>query len=198
MTLPLDQIMGLILAGGRGSRMAGADKGLQPYRGTPLIVHAMQRLQPQVGELMISANRNVGTYESLGVPVLTDATGDYPGPLGGFLAGLEHCQAEWLMTVPCDAPQFPLDVVARLARAALAAQARVALPRTRQGDGEQVQPVFCLLRRDLRGSLATYLQSGERKIDRWTRQEHAVEVLFDQPGDERAFFNINTLDDLQS
>jgi molybdopterin-guanine dinucleotide biosynthesis protein A len=182
-----DQVTGLILAGGRGSRMGGVDKGLQPFRGQPLIMHALQRLQPQVASVMINANRNLGTYESLGAPVW----------LAGFMTGLEHCETEWLMTVPCDAPLFPADVVARLAAGAAQAQADVAIPRTVQDGGEQVQPVFCLMRRGLRDSLAAFLQAGERKIETWVRRQAFVEVPFHAPGDERAFFNANTLDDLK-
>jgi molybdopterin-guanine dinucleotide biosynthesis protein A len=192
-----DQVTGLILAGGRGSRMGGVDKGLQPFRGQPLIMHALQRLQPQVASVMINANRNLGTYESLGAPVWPDGLSDYPGPLAGFMTGLEHCETEWLMTVPCDAPLFPADVVARLAAGAAQAQADVAIPRTVQDGGEQVQPVFCLMRRGLRDSLAAFLQAGERKIETWVRRQAFVEVPFHAPGDERAFFNANTLDDLK-
>ena len=113
-----DQITGVILAGGRGSRMGGADKGLQPYRGVPLAMHALLRLAPQVGEVMINANRNLAAYESMGAAVWPDALADYPGPLAGFLAGLEHCTTPYLVTVPCDSPHFPEDLVARLAQRA--------------------------------------------------------------------------------
>ena len=108
-------ITGWVLAGGRGSRMGGVDKGLQLHAGVPLAVHAMRRLLPQVGSVAINANRQVDVYASFGVPVHADSLADHPGPLGGFLAGLEHCTRPYLMTVPCDAPNFPCDVVARLA-----------------------------------------------------------------------------------
>ena len=101
------QITGLVLAGGRGSRMGGVDKGLQAYRGMPLAMHALLRLGPQVGEMMVNANRNLAAYESLGVPVWPDALPDYPGPLAGFLTGLERCTTPFLATVPCDSPHFP-------------------------------------------------------------------------------------------
>ena len=97
-------ITGLILAGGRGSRMGGVDKGLQTHLGMPLAMHAMLRLAPQVGEVMINANRNLSAYESMGAAVWPDALSDYPGPLAGFLAGLEHCATPFLATVPCDSP----------------------------------------------------------------------------------------------
>ena len=104
-------ITGLVLAGGRGSRMGGADKGLQSYRGMPLAMHAMLRLAPQVGRVMINANRNLAAYESFGAPVFTDASGDFAGPLAGFVAGLEQCDTPYLVTVPCDSPLFPDDLV---------------------------------------------------------------------------------------
>ena len=110
-----DDITGLILAGGRGSRMGGVDKGLQIHRGRPLAAHALERLRPQVGRLMVNANRNLETYRAMGVPVWPDEVPDYPGPLAGMLAGLAHCETALMATVPCDTPNFPLDLVARLA-----------------------------------------------------------------------------------
>ena len=109
-------VTGLILAGGRGSRMGGVDKGLQNFNGMPLALHTLLRLQPQVGEVMINANRNLAAYESFGVPVWPDVLADYAGPLAGFLTGLERCETRWLVTVPCDTPLFPLDLVERLLR----------------------------------------------------------------------------------
>lgn len=189
-----DDITGLILAGGRGSRMGGVDKGLQNHLGMPLALHALLRLGPQVGHMMINANRNLGAYESFGVPVWPDALPDYPGPLAGFLAGLEHCETPWLVTVPCDTPDFPTDLVERLAAAAAEHDAEIAMAATLGPEGTQVQPVFCLLRSELLESLVRFTQSGQRKIDRWTAQHRCVEVPF---ADEAAFFNANTPDDLQ-
>lgn len=193
-------ITGLILAGGRGSRMGGIDKGLQNFRGVPLVMHAVLRLGPQVGELMVNANRNLGAYESLGVPVWPDALPDFAGPLAGFLAGLEQCQTPWLVTVPCDTPLFPADLVARLAQAAEAGDAEIAMAATRalgsaEGSEPQVQPVFCLLKTSLMESLLRFTQEGGRKIDRWTAQHRCVVVAFD---DEAAFSNANTLAELQA
>ncbi len=115
------EITGLVLAGGRGSRMGGADKGLQKFNGTPLALHALMRLQMQegqhIGELMINANRNLGAYEAFGVPVWPDTLSDYAGPLAGFLTGLERAETPFLLTVPCDTPRFPLDLAQRLAEA---------------------------------------------------------------------------------
>jgi molybdopterin-guanine dinucleotide biosynthesis protein A len=188
-----EQITGLVLAGGRGSRMGGVDKGLQNHLGIPLALHAMLRLSPQVGHVMINANRNLGAYESFGVPVWPDALADYPGPLAGFLAGLEHCDTRYLVTVPCDTPNFPTDLVERLAAGLVAHDARIAMAATRDADGVQVQPVFCLLEASLLESLVEFIHGGQRKIDRWTAMHRCVEVLFD---DEAAFANANTLQEL--
>ena len=189
-----DEVTGLVLAGGRGSRMGGLDKGLQLHRGVPLALHAMLRLAPQVGQVMINANRNLGAYESFGVPVWPDALPDFAGPLAGFLAGLEHCETPWLVTVPCDTPDFPLDLVERLARFAEAEHAEIALAACPQDGVPRAQPVFCLMRASLLESLVRYTHGGGRKIDRWTAAQRAVEVPFDDP---RAFFNANTLAELQ-
>jgi molybdenum cofactor guanylyltransferase len=194
MAIDLQTITGLVLAGGRGSRMGGVDKGLQNWQGVPLALNALLRLQPQVGELLINANRNIGAYEALGAPVVPDALPDYPGPLAGFLAGLEQCETPYMMTVPCDAPLFPIDIVARLAAALEAAGADVAMPVTQEDGRAQVQPVFCLMRSSLLESLVRATAAGERKIDRWTGQHACVQVPFD---DVAAFANANTLDELQ-
>lgn len=194
MTIPQQDITGLILAGGRGSRMGGVDKGLQTHAGVPLALHALLRLAPQVGATMINANRNLAAYESMGVPVWPDALPDYPGPLAGVLAGLEHAETAWLVTVPCDTPNFPPDLVERLAAAADEQGADIAMAATREDGALQVQPVFCLLRTDLLEDLVAFLHAGERKIDRWTARHRCVQVIFE---DADAFFNANTLDELQ-
>jgi molybdopterin-guanine dinucleotide biosynthesis protein A len=195
MAIARDDITGLILAGGRGSRMGGVDKGLQSHRGIPLAMHALLRLAPQVGHVMINANRNLGAYEAFGVPVWPDALPDYPGPLAGFLAGLERCETSYLVTVPCDTPDFPDDLVARLSHALIDHDAEIAMAATRHADGLQVQPVFCLMQTSVMESLVRFTQSGQRKIDKWTAQHRCIDVAFD---DEAAFFNANTMQELQS
>jgi molybdopterin-guanine dinucleotide biosynthesis protein A len=189
-----DEITGLILAGGRGARMGGVDKGLQNHLGTPLALHALLRLAPQVGEVMINANRNLGAYESMGVPVWPDSLPDYAGPLAGFLTGLERCETPYLVSVPCDSPRFPLDLVARLAAALELESAEIALAATRDGDAIQVHPVFCLMKSSLMESLVRFTHDGQRKIDRWTALHRCAEVLFD---DAAAFANANTAAELQ-
>ena len=195
MPISPQDITGLILAGGRGSRMGGVDKGLQNYHGMPLALNAVMRLASQVGHVMINANRNLGAYEAMGVPVWPDPLPDYPGPLAGFLAGLEQCETAYLVTVPCDSPRFPEDLVARLASALGEADAEIAMVATREADGSlQVQPVFCLMKTELMESLVRFIESGQRKIDRWTGQHRCVNVPFD---DADAFFNANTAAELQ-
>jgi len=194
MSLPVDDITGLILCGGRGTRMGGADKGLQNYHGMPLAMHALLRLSPQVGQLMINANRNLGAYESMGVPVWPDPVADYPGPLAGWLAGIERCETPFMAVVPCDSPHFPADLVQRLSEALVREDADIAMAATHEDGRIQVQPVFCLLKATLLESLVQYLHEGGRKIDRWTALHRCVQVVFD---DAQAFFNANTLDELQ-
>ena len=178
--------------------MGGVDKGLQNFNGMPLALHTLLRLQPQVGQVMINANRNLGAYESFGVPVWPDVISDYAGPLAGFLTALERCETPWLVTVPCDTPLFPQDFVARLAQAAHEQQADIAMAAAREEDGNvRTQPVFCLLRLELLESLVRFTHGGGRKIDAWTSQHKTAVVPFDAPGDDpRAFFNANTLAEL--
>jgi molybdenum cofactor guanylyltransferase len=198
------QITGLVLAGGRGSRMGGVDKGLQNFRGTPLALNALLRLQMQegglIGDLMVNANRNLAAYEAFGHPVWPDTLADYAGPLAGFMTGLAHCETPWLLTVPCDTPMFPMDLVQRLASAFEGDRADIAMAAAREEDGQlRHQPVFCLMRVDLLESLIGFTQAGGRKIDRWTDQHRTVVLPFDRPGDDpQAFFNANTLAELQS
>jgi molybdenum cofactor guanylyltransferase len=192
-SIPTQDITGLVLCGGRGTRMGGVDKGLQNHNGIPLALHALMRLQPQVGTVMINANRNLADYESFGVQVWPDPMADYPGPLAGWLAGLEHCETPYLLTVPCDSPNFPVDLAPRLAAALVQANADIAMATTMEDGQEQVQPVFCLLKTELVEHLVAALNSGERKIDRWARQHACVNVPFE---DAKAFANANTLEEL--
>ena len=189
-----DRVTGLILAGGRGSRMGGTDKGLQPLRGMPMAMHVLWRLAPQVADVVINANRNLGAYEGFGRTVVPDASADFQGPLAGMLAGLPYCETEWMMVVPCDTPHFPSDLVARLLEAAEHVDAPLAMPVTVEADGRrQTHPVFLLMRGDLYDSLSVFMQNGGRKIDAWSGSIGAIEVPFDDPA---AFFNANTLAEL--
>ena len=189
-----DRVTGLILAGGRGSRMGGTDKGLQPLRGMPMAMHVLWRLAPQVVDVVINANRNLGAYEGFGRTVVPDASADFQGPLAGMLAGLPYCETEWMMVVPCDTPHLPIDLVARLLEAAEHVDAPVAMPVTVEADGRrQTHPVFLLIRGDLYDSLSVFMQNGGRKIDAWSGSIGAIEVPFEDPA---AFFNANTLAEL--
>jgi molybdopterin-guanine dinucleotide biosynthesis protein A len=186
-------ITGLVLAGGRGHRMGGLDKGLQTFRGQPLALHVLRRLAPQVGPTMISANRNLAAYESFGSVVRPDADAEFAGPLAGFLVGLKHAETPYLMTVPCDSPAFPTDLVPRLASGLATHGADLAVVRTVEADGPALQPVFCLLRTSLRESLVTFMHAGGRKVHQWTAQHRVAEVTFQ---DAEAFFNANSLAEL--
>ncbi|MDM0116184.1 molybdenum cofactor guanylyltransferase MobA [Variovorax sp. J22R133] len=204
MRISPNDITGLVLAGGRGSRMGGVDKGLQAFNGTPLALHALLRLGAQVGQTMVNANRNLAAYESFGAPVWPDGIADYAGPLAGFLVGLEHCETPWLLTVPCDTPLFPQDLASRLAQALENTDTLIAMVSAPepQSDGSvqmRPQPVFCLIHTSLLESLVRFTQGGGRKIDAWTAMHDAVVVPFDRPDDPaQAFFNANTLAELHA
>ncbi|HWT72697.1 MAG TPA: molybdenum cofactor guanylyltransferase MobA [Oxalicibacterium sp.] len=189
-----EQITGLILAGGRGSRMGHVDKGLQNFRGAPMAMHVLMRLSPQVGQVMINANQNLGPYEGFGVPVWPDEMPDFAGPLAGLHTGMVHCETDYLVSAPCDSPFLPTDLVQRLGDALEADKADVAVAVTGEGETRQPHPVFCLAKASLLPHLTHYLQEGGRKFEKWYASLKAVEVHFD---DEDAFRNINTLDELR-
>ena len=214
----------MVLAGGRATRMGGLDKGLQAFRGTPLVAHAVQRLQQQVGGapglIAINANRNLAAYRAWGLPVwadnppdnLPDTVPDFAGPLAGFLCALRQCQSShpYLLTVPCDSPLFPLDLLQRLGQSLLQRQSKpgnapgydiamASAPDAAQPAANAIypQPVFCLLRTTLADSLQAFLGSGGRKIGAWAASQRLCRVAFNQAADDpRAFANANTLDDL--
>ena len=189
------QITGIILAGGRGTRMGTVDKGLQVFRGAPMALHALMRLAPQVGYVMINANQNIAPYEGFGVPVWQDEMQGFAGPLAGLQTGLVHCETDYLVTVPCDSPFLPTDLVARLAAGLEANNADLAVAVTGEGATRQPHPVFCLARASLLPHLTLYLQDGGRKFDGWYASLNTAEVHFE---DEQAFRNINTLDELRT
>jgi molybdopterin-guanine dinucleotide biosynthesis protein A len=208
------KVAAVVLAGGRATRMGGIDKGLQTFQGKPLARIALERIQAQQGVLAdpigINANRNHEVYASWGVPVWADAASasipEFSGPLLGFLAGLQQAGqvADYLLTVPCDSPRFPMDLLQRLLTALQASRANVAVavaPEL-QPDGAghlRAQPVFCLLHTSLRDSLVDYLEGGGRKIDTWLRAQRYTEVPFNEVHDDPlAFANANTLDELHA
>ena len=198
--LHLEAITAVILAGGRGSRMGGVDKGLQNFNGIPLVLHTLMRLSPQVGSLMINANRNLSAYESFGVDVWPDSTGmgEFAGPLAGFVTAMERCETPYLLTVPCDTPLFPTDLVARLSEAMTREHADFAVAAAIEEGQLRPQPVFCLMSTDMLQSLLAFTRSGGRKIDAWTAQHTTVVVPFNLPTDDaNAFANANTLAELR-
>jgi len=203
-TIAPQDITGLILAGGRGSRMGGVDKGLQNFNGIPLALHTLMRLGPQVESVMVNANRNLSAYESFGASVWPDASADFAGPLSGFLVGLERAQTPYVLTVPCDTPRLPLDLAERLAEALIREDADIAMAAAPETDDQgqtqiRTQPVFCLLKIELSESLVKFTHAGGRKIDAWTAQHKTVLVPFDTPSDDPlAFANVNTLTELQT
>lgn len=184
-----EEITGLVLAGGRARRMGGVDKGLIELAGRPMIEQVVERLRPQVGLVIINANRNRSVYERWSDIVIADRIGDFEGPLAGMAAGLEVADTPWMLAVPCDSPLLPEDLADRLYDQALSEQAEIAVVH----DGERIHPVFAMLHRQLLPSLSSFLHEGERKIDRWFGRHSVTTVDFsDQP---RAFMNINTLAD---
>jgi molybdopterin-guanine dinucleotide biosynthesis protein A len=189
-------ITGLVLAGGRGQRMGGTDKGLQPWQGRALVDHALARLAPQVAQVLVSANRHLDAYRSRGWPVLADAQDGYPGPLAGMLAGLRAAATPWLAVVPCDAPRLPADLVARLAVGVASWAEGAVVQREVAGRGPCIEPVCCLLPVAAADDLAAYLAGGGRRVEPWLLR-HARPVRFDRPGDAAAFANFNTLADLR-
>jgi molybdopterin-guanine dinucleotide biosynthesis protein A len=203
-TIAPQDITGLILAGGRGSRMGGVDKGLQNFNGIPLALHTLMRLGPQVESVMVNANRNLSAYESFGASVWPDASADFAGPLSGFLVGLERAETPYVLTVPCDTPRLPLDLAERLAEALVREDADIAMAAAPETDDQgqtqvRTQPVFCLMKIELSESLVKFTHAGGRKIDAWTAQHKTVVVPFDAPSDDPlAFANVNTLTELQA
>lgn len=189
-----EDLTGLVLAGGLGRRMSedagGVDKGLLPFGGRPLVTHVIERLAPQVGALIVNANRNLERYAAFGHPVVPDALSGFAGPLAGLHAGLRVATTRFVVTAPCDTPFLPRDLVERLASAAARSRALVAVARA----GSRAQPVFMLVDRAVRPALESFLRDGGRKVDIWHRQLACTEVDFD---DERAFLNINTLEELK-
>jgi molybdopterin-guanine dinucleotide biosynthesis protein A len=190
------EITGLILAGGRAQRMGGIDKGLVPFLGKPLIEHAITRLTPQVATILINANRNHDRYAQYGHTVIADQHPDFAGPLAGFAAGLEHCKTEYLLSVPCDSPVFPLDLSERMLEAMIHTQSDLVYASSIDSSGAiWTQPVFCLMRRSVQQSLQEFLDQGGRKIDRWFEALPSSTVVF---ADEAAFANTNTPEELQT
>ena len=185
----IDQVTGIVLAGGRARRMGGVDKGLVDLDGAPMISHGVRRIRPQVNKMIISANRNLPEYRKWSDQVVADTIGEFDGPLAGMASGLELVETEFAVTVPCDSPLVSNDLVSRMYSACVSKAADIAVAH----DGARLQPVFALLRRTLGASIVEFLESGERKIDKWFERHDFTAVDFsDTP---ESFLNINTQDD---
>lgn len=180
----------IILAGGRATRMNGADKGLILLQQKPLIAHVIARLTPQVNEILINANRDISQYKSFCLPVLQDEHANFIGPLAGFSLGLKYCKSDYLLTVPCDSPLLPLDLVRRLMAGLLAHDADIAVATS----DDNVHPVFCLCKKSVLPTLTDYIAQGERRVSSWQKGQRYVEVDFSDASD--AFVNLNTYEDL--
>lgn len=176
----------VILAGGMSRRMGGEDKGLTELAGQPMINHVIARIQPQVDQILINANRNQAQYAKLGFPVISDEDSGYLGPLAGMITAMANTQAKYLLVVPCDCPLLPVDLISRMSATLVEQQAELVVA----SDGKREQPVVMLLQPKLQQSMKAFLDTGERKIDRWyTKHNYAVTDFSDQPN---AFINVNT------
>ena len=188
MTSRVSPITGLVLAGGQGRRMGGVDKGLQLLRGKPMAQWAIERLAPQVDEVLINCNQNLEAYARFGRRLVPDEIRGFAGPLAGLHAGLRAAAHPLVVTVPCDSPFLPEDLVLRLESKMEGKDLAVAKT------GDQPHPVFSMVRREVLGNLEAFLSGGGRKIDAWYASLRTVEVSFDDEAD--AFRNINTLEEL--
>jgi molybdopterin-guanine dinucleotide biosynthesis protein A len=189
-TISADEITGIVLAGGMGRRMGGVDKGLVVFAGRPLVAHVIERLAPQVGALIVNANQNHDRYAAYGHPVVADDVGGFAGPLAGLHAGMTRATTGHVVTVPCDSPFLPPDLVERLAAGMVRDRAQIAVAYT----FAQPHPVFALVERSVLPHLTTFLRDGGRKIDAWYAALRVAPVSFDD--EEAAFRNINTADEL--
>lgn len=183
-------ISGIVLAGGLGRRMGGVDKGLMDFLGKPMVAHVINRLQPQVDEILINANREIERYAAFGHTVIEDDIAGFAGPLAGLHKGMSVAKHPYVLTVPCDSPLLPMNLANRLMHALIQHDADLAVAKT----GMQAHPVFCLCRKALLPNLESFLQQGGRKIDTWYGALEVVEVSFnDNP---QAFSNVNTPEEL--
>ena len=185
-TLNKHDITAVILAGGKGRRMQGKDKGLVELADLPLIEHVITAIKPQVKIIIINANRNQQQYAHYGYQVIADTLDDYQGPLAGFFSAMKEATTSHIITLPCDGPLLAGDLVERLISASNEEDAEIAVAH----DGERMQPVYSLIPVSLAASLGDYLDSGERKIDLWYKQHRLA--LADFSDCPETFRNVNT------
>ena len=184
------KVCAIILAGGKGTRLAGRDKGWLHYQGVPLINRVLERLQPQVDEIVISCNRNVRRYQQLGFTVVTDTSDNFLGPMAGIAAAAGLCRGDAVLLSPCDTPKLPPNLTDSLKQALLQTRADVAVPRDDFGP----QYLNSLLRQEAALGAQAALESGQRAVRHWLARFDVVEVDFSSCGD--SFSNINSLQDL--
>ncbi len=185
-------VSAIILAGGQANRMGGAGKGLVPLQNKPLVQHIIERLTPQVNEVLVNANRELEQYQAFNLPILKDEHVDFIGPLAGFSLGLKHSQYDYLLTVPCDSPLLPKDLVSRLMKGLTEKEADIAVAKS----AGHTHPVFCLMKKTFWPSLSTYLAQGERKVSAWQKSLAYIEVEFNDCSE--AFVNLNTFEELEA
>ncbi|MEW5787849.1 MAG: molybdenum cofactor guanylyltransferase MobA [Pseudomonadota bacterium] len=185
-------VSAIILAGGLARRFAGKDKGLLALDGRPLCAWVAERLAGRAREVLINANRNLSEYARLGYTVVPDYLPEHPGPLAGLLAGARTAQGEWLLTVPCDAPFLPMDLLPRLHGFALASQ----VPLVRAADETGIHYALMLVHRDLLPDLEAYVREGGKQVRSW-QERHALETVY-FGDDPYAFLNVNTPEDLKT
>ena len=188
----MDCVSAIILAGGRGSRMNGVDKGLVKLQQQPLVQHVINRLAPQVDEILINANREIAQYKAFNLPILQDENPEFIGPLAGFSLGLQHGKHDYLLTTPCDSPLIPADLASRLMQSLIKENADIAVAKS----GGYVHPVFCLMKKSVLPSLTTFIAQGNRKVNLWQKSLALTEVTFDDCDD--AFVNVNTVEELDA
>ncbi len=193
------RIAGVVLAGGQSLRMGGGDKCLLPLHGKPILAHVIERLTPQVGSMVLSANGDVTRFADFGLPVVRDSIDGFAGPLAGALAGMEHAARlgySHIVTVAADSPYFPSRLVLGLQFGCEASGARLAMAHSpRAGGGYFRQPTFALYDVALREDLRRALQAGVRKVIQWAEPLGCAGVVFEGFGPD-PFFNINTPQDL--
>lgn len=183
-------ITGVVLAGGKASRMGGKDKGLQLLNGIPLWQHVATTLSLQTDSLVISANRSLDIYQRSGYPVIKDSLSNYPGPLAGILATFQQIDSEWFLFSPCDTPFIPQTLCERFW------YSKGDAPAVWAHDGDHDHPTVALLNRRLQPALENYLAAGERRVMVFLRQTGGHHVDFSDV--RSAFTNVNTLEVLQN
>jgi molybdenum cofactor guanylyltransferase len=187
-----NDLTGVILAGGQARRMEGQDKGLVLLNKKPMIEYVINTLKPQVNSLLINANRNHDTYSKYGYNIVSDELSGYHGPLAGMASALNIIKTPYMLVVPCDSPFIPNDLAKRLINSLEENNAEISVAH----NGDRMQPVFCLIKKDLLTSMNDFLNQGERKIDKWFNLHTlAIADFSDIP---ETFDNLNTLEDIKT